>query len=159
MTVYVCRGEAYLPTLCDTGTMHRECDPVFQSELSEQALARTMERVKLNGHPKAKQPTLLEIDHPQAYPLLKATKMNNWRQLARLAVAYSVSWRTGEVALYMSKLDRKSRFIWDMAKTRHFPPDVDMIGVAKAILEDAHSRQAGTTVKSDSKGGEVEKRN
>jgi hypothetical protein len=142
LSVIVRAGKAYVPTVGDAEIAHVDTEPVYSSSLSLEELTGILEKAYRNGNPKVPRPPGDKLYNlPKPYPLLKAAKVGSWKKLAEGGAAYDITLRSEDVILYISKNDKKGRFLWDHPdKTKVFHPEVSMKEVVQAILDDVNSR-------------------
>jgi hypothetical protein len=141
--IFVRRGRAFVPT---QATLEGEgagalliVEPIYVCKLAAGDLALTLESLVAQGHPCIPTPKLLGYP-PSRDPMLRATGVRSWRQLAKGGASYSIWWGDDAVVLYMSRHDKKGRLVTDETKTRQFPQDVSIRTLVEAILEDVHMR-------------------
>lgn len=141
--VFVYRGKAYVPTEAlleggGTGTF-MVVEPIYTADLTVNDLTNVLEGVATVGHPVIPEPRILGYP-PNRDPVLRVAKVRSWRQLARSGASYTIIWEPDAIVLYISRLDRQSRFETDEAKTRKFSPDTPIRSIVEAIVLDAESR-------------------
>jgi hypothetical protein len=141
-SVIVRNNKAYIPTVADAEGAYIDIEPVSIVNLSLQELVKVLLRVHNKGNPKIPLPPGGKFYNlPKPDPVLKAAKVGSWKKLAQGGASYSITWRSENVIMYISKNDKKGRFVWDHpAKTKVFPPDVSMKEVVQAIIDDVNSR-------------------
>ena len=138
--VIVRRGKGYIPTQGQTEAgFYVSIEPVYIVDLDVKGLMHAFERVIAVGHPKVPTPTQQEW-RTRADPVLKAAGVRIWYELAKDGASYTISWEENAIALYISRLDRKGRFVVDPAKTRVFSGDTPLRILVEAILDDTRSR-------------------
>lgn len=142
--VIVHQGKAYLPTLAElegeAAGMYLDVPPVYTAAVSVEGLTDALAKVAAAGNPRVPIPTSEERQRYRGGPVPKAAKVGSWKALAKGGALYSINWQPSGVTSYTSMLDEKGRFVFDPAKTRHFPPGTDIRTIVEAVLEDVRSR-------------------
>lgn len=138
--IYVWRGKAYLPVQAQFESgVFVDIEPVYVTALSMEELLSAVKKVLAAGHPRLPNPTREEMQQRKS-PILMATKVRSWKELARTGASYDIEWTDKEIRVDMSRLDKQGRWEWDPAKTCAFPPDTPLQDVIAVILEDIQSR-------------------
>lgn len=138
--IYVWGGKAYLPIQArlESGAF-MDIEPVYTASLNAEDLLAAIEKVLAAGHPRLPDPTREEMRRRKD-PVLAATKVRSWKELARIGASYDIAWTDKEIRVNMSRLDKKGRWEFDPGKMRIFPPNTPLPDVIAVILEDIQSR-------------------
>jgi hypothetical protein len=140
VVVYVWRGKAYLPVQAqlESGPF-MGIEPMFTAGLNTEELLSAVEKVLAAGHPRLPDLTREEM-RQRKDPVLAATKVRSWKELARTGASYTIGWTDKEIRVDMSRLDKKGKWEFDPEKMRIFPPNTPLQDIIAVILEDIRSR-------------------
>ncbi|GEM_PF-1574977 len=140
VVIDIWRGKAYLPVQAryETGGS-MDVEPVYMANLTAEELIVAMEKVLAAGHPRLPALTREEIRH-RADPVLKATSARTWKELSQTGASYVIGWSDKETRIDMSRLDKKGRWEYDLAKTRILPSEAPLKDIAVIIMDDIRSR-------------------
>lgn len=140
VSVVVWHGKAYLPVKAQLASgPFMDIEPVYTASLNAEDLLAAIKKVLAAGHPRLPDPTREEMRRRKD-PVLAATKVRSWKELARIGASYNIAWTDKEIRVNMSRLDKKGRWEFDPGKMRIFPPDTPLPGIIAVILEDIRSR-------------------
>ncbi len=123
VVIDVWRGKAYLPTQAkfESG-IFVDTEPVHVADLIVDNMTKAIQAVKDAGHAILPDPKTREEFLARKSPVLTATGVRSWKQLAKRGANYSIGWTEDEIRIDMSRLDKKGRWEYDMNKVRILPP-------------------------------------
>ncbi len=138
VVIDVWRGKAYLPVQARYeigGSM--DVEPVYVADLTAEDLMEAIEKVL--GHPRMPALTREEIRH-RADPVLKATGARSWKELSQTGASYVIGWSDKETRIDMSRLDKKGRWEYDLAKIKILSSNAPLKDIAAIIMGDIRTR-------------------
>ena len=134
--VLIRKGRAYLPVNAKIqGDGYLEMEPVFEAELTEDALIAALEKIIAAGHPLIPPPSKEEMKRRKD-PVLIATGAKSWNQLAKDSFSYTIAWHDGNIKLFLHALDEKGRFASGLGRYTTFQEGTPLSTIVKAILDD-----------------------
>lgn len=138
--IVVYRGKAYLPALGQFPSgIYTAIEPVQVAQLTMDDLASAARKILERGISPLPEVTAEEWRR-RSDPLLKATKVRNWKELGRNGLSYGITWTDQHICVDMSYRDKQGRWQNDPAKVRTFPLDTPLEDVLAVILEDIRAR-------------------
>jgi len=121
------------------GSVHGE--PVHCCEIQQTEIVKALVKVLETQKQRLPLPESMKEVHEQAaFPMLRATKLRSWRQLAKVSASYMIRWGQEKVALSISQLDSRGRFEFPKSKKQIFPKNTSLDELVEVILWDYRSR-------------------
>ncbi len=141
-SIYLLKGKAYLPTQVRfemEGSIHGE--PVYCCDIQQTEIVKALEKVLETQQQRLPHPeSMKEVYEQAALPMLRATKLRSWKQLAKVSASYMIRWDQDEIALSISQLDSRGRFEFPKSKKQIFPKNTSLDELVEAVLRDYWSR-------------------
>lgn len=139
--IYIYQGKAYLPAHAQFESgIFVDIEPVYVSEIEKNALAEAIQSVRDAGIDQIPNPKSHDEFRNRKDPILSITGARSWKQLEKTGVSYSITWTKKEVRIDMSKLDKKGRWVFDLAKVTLLPPDSPLENIVEIIIDDIKTR-------------------
>ena len=131
-TLYIKDDKVYIPTWARfEGGPLVLAEPILVTNRIIEEVLDALNIMNATGHPRAKY-----SDRPATKALFKITKVRSWKQLAREAVAYSISWKQDTIEVTSPHVDEKGRVVDDRGKMQIFSKDTPLETVVQYIISD-----------------------
>jgi hypothetical protein len=143
VTIYVLGKKAYIPSHASYPSIVVQTDPIYITSLDQKEMKPAIKAARESGwtelqEPESRDQLLKEANNV----LLRATKLRNWKQLARSGPAYMIAWTHTVIRLSASCLDKRGRYEFPKSKEQIFPVDTPLELVIQAILVDVDKRRS-----------------
>lgn len=138
--IIVLHGKAYIPSLAETPSgLLLQVGPVLVVDFEEGELADAIERTSLSHRPITPDLTREEWKKRKD-PVLTATKVKSWKELAEKGASFGLEWTSKGIRLDIPRLDRKGRWEIDPNAVTMFPSNTAIKEIVKIIIENFNSR-------------------
>ena len=133
--VIVWKNRAFVPSqaITDSGLL-MQVDPVYELELSAEALGPVLYRVLTSELPRIKNQTQSEW-RTRKDPVLVKTGAKSWRELARMGAGGGIAEVPDGYLVSFSRRTSKGDWQEDLGRRKHFPSSTLFAELTKVLLD------------------------
>lgn len=138
--IIILNGKAYIPSLAETTSgMLIQIDPIIESEIQEDKLVEAINKILLTPRPQI--PDISRDEWKKRKdPVLKATKVRSWKELAIKGASIGLEWTNQGIKLDIPKLDKKEgRWEVDPTSEITFPISTPLRDIVRVVIEKINS--------------------
>ncbi len=143
VTIYLGQKSAYIPTQIRYDTEQAvEGEPVYSCKPILRELLLIIEKILASQDKRLPSPdSMNEVFKNAALPMLKATKLRSWTQLAKNFCSYMIVITENDISLSISRLDKKGRYEFPTSLRAIYPKNVPLENLVLYILDDYKNKK------------------